>query len=37
VRSLGETCELEPTGKSVKLTIIREMGKPDSRFIEIVS
>ena len=31
------TCELEPTGESVKLTIIHEMEKPDSRFIEIVS
>jgi hypothetical protein len=31
------TCELEPTGESVKLTIIHEMERPDSRFIEIVS
>ena len=36
-RSLGETCELEPTGESVKLTIIHEMQKPESRFIETVS
>ncbi len=28
---------LAPTGESVKLTIIHEMEKPDSRFIEIVS
>ena len=31
------TCELEPTGASVKLTIIHEMEKSGSRFIEIVS
>ena len=31
------TCELEPTGASVKLTIIHEMEKSDSRFIETVS
>ena len=31
------TCELEPTGESVKLTIIHEMERPGSRFIEAVS
>ena len=31
------TCELEPTGESVKLTIVHEMERPDSKFIEAVS
>jgi uncharacterized protein YndB with AHSA1/START domain len=31
------TCELESTSESVKLTIIHEMEKSDSRFIETVS
>jgi uncharacterized protein YndB with AHSA1/START domain len=31
------TYELEPRGESVKLTVIHEMGKPDSKFIESVS
>jgi uncharacterized protein YndB with AHSA1/START domain len=31
------TYELEPMGESVKLTLIHEMDKPDSKFIEAVS
>jgi uncharacterized protein YndB with AHSA1/START domain len=31
------TYELEPLGASVKLTVIHEMDKPDSKFIEAVS
>jgi uncharacterized protein YndB with AHSA1/START domain len=31
------TYELEPQGQSVKLTVIHEMDKPDSKFIEAVS
>jgi uncharacterized protein YndB with AHSA1/START domain len=31
------TCELEKQGESVKLTIIHEMDRPDSRLIEAVS
>jgi uncharacterized protein YndB with AHSA1/START domain len=31
------TYELEPMGESVKLTIIHEMDKPDSKFIRAVS
>jgi uncharacterized protein YndB with AHSA1/START domain len=31
------TYELEPQGDSVKLTIIHEIDKPDSKFIEAVS
>ena len=31
------SCELEPIGDSVKLTIIHEMDKPDSKLIDAVS
>jgi uncharacterized protein YndB with AHSA1/START domain len=31
------TCELQPMGESVKLTIIHEIDRPDSKFIEAVS
>jgi uncharacterized protein YndB with AHSA1/START domain len=31
------TYKLEPTGESVKLTVIHEMDKPDSKFIRAVS
>ena len=31
------TYELEPRGESVKLTIIHEIDKPDSKLIEAVS
>jgi uncharacterized protein YndB with AHSA1/START domain len=31
------TYELEPLGESVKLTVIQEIDKPDSKFIEAVS
>ncbi|SRR5581483_9140653 len=31
------TCELEPQGESVKLTIIHEFDKPDSKSIQAVS
>jgi uncharacterized protein YndB with AHSA1/START domain len=31
------TYELEPQGSSVKLTVIHEMDKPESKFIEAVS
>ncbi len=31
------TCELEPQGESVKLTIIHEIDKPDSKLIESTS
>jgi uncharacterized protein YndB with AHSA1/START domain len=31
------TCELEPVGGSVKLTIVHEMDRPGSKFIEGVS
>ena len=31
------TCELEPQGETVKLTIIHEMDKPDSKLIQAVS
>ncbi len=31
------TCELEPVGESVKLTVIHEIDKPDSKLIQSVS
>jgi uncharacterized protein YndB with AHSA1/START domain len=31
------TYTLEPKGASVKLTVLHEMGKPDSKFIDSVS
>jgi uncharacterized protein YndB with AHSA1/START domain len=31
------TYELEPLGESVKLTVIHEIDKPDSKFIQAVS
>jgi hypothetical protein len=31
------TYELEPMGESVKLTVVHEMDKPDSKFIGAVS
>jgi uncharacterized protein YndB with AHSA1/START domain len=31
------TYEIEPMGETVKLTVIHEMDRPDSKFIEAVS
>jgi uncharacterized protein YndB with AHSA1/START domain len=31
------TCDLEKVGESVKLTIVHEIDKPDSKFIQAVS